>query len=73
MAEEIKETVSRMSKDAIAILAPLADELNNTFMAVASVLAKKSCNRAEASLIKAHAVILKAKLTELHKAKITNL
>lgn len=73
MAEENKETVSRMSNDAIATLADISDKLSDTFAAIAEVLAKKSCNRAEASLIKAHAVILKAKLTELHKAKITNL
>ena len=62
-----------MTDDAIEMLTSLADELNNTFNAIASVLAKKSCNRSETSLIKAHAVILKAKLTELHKASITNL
>ena len=73
MAEENKETVSRMSEEAIATLEDISDKLSDTFAAIAEVLAKKSCNRAEASLIKAHAVILKAKLTELHKAKITNL
>ena len=72
MAEENKETVSRMSDEAIATLTALSDDLSNTFAAIAEVLAKKSCNRAEASLIKAHAVILKAKLTELHKAKIAD-
>lgn len=81
MAEENENKVNetaripepqKMDNETVVFLNSLGASLVEMFNAVNKVLEKKSCNRSEASIIKAHGVILKSKLTQLHGAKIAD-
>lgn len=74
MAEENKEVerTHKMSEHKLLFLETLKSELYALVNEIENVINKSSCNRSEASIIKAHGVILKSKLTQLHGAKIAD-
>lgn len=74
MAEESKEIKTRrtMTSATMKELCDLSCELYKTYELVQDAITKQSCNRSETGIIKAHAVILKAMLTKLHRTDITD-